>query len=226
MFLLVGLTGAVGLLASWWLRMLGLASMGWRYLLALAFAYVVFLSLLRLWLRLRPSERLDLPQVDGGGPGHGSGDSGGLGDSDFSGGGGHFGGGGASGSFEAPFDGVAEGVADGAGSLGFDAALDGDGCALPLLLVAALVAIVVAALTVVWSAPTLFAELMLDGLLAAGLYRRLKHAPPAQWLETALRRTAGPFVATCVIGGGGGFGLQALAPEADTLGEALAALRD
>jgi uncharacterized membrane protein YgcG len=225
MFLLVGVTGAVGLIASWGLRQLGLASMGWRYLLALALAYVVFLALLRGWLRMRPNDRLDVPQVDGDFLGDVPGDGGGLGGGGFSGGGGHFGGGGASGSFGAPFDDVAEGVADGAGSLGVDAALDADGCALPLLVVAALVAIGVAALTVVWSAPTLFAELMLDGLLAAGLYRRLKHAPPAQWLETALRRTAWPFVATCLLVVGGGFVLQALAPGADTLGEALAALR-
>lgn len=221
MFLLVGLTGAVGLLASWGLRLLGMASMGWRYLVALALAYVVFLSLLRLWLRWRAREHLDLPQGDGGGHGHGSADGGAGGGGDFAGGGGDFGGGGASASFEAPDAGAA---GDGVGS-GLGAALDGDGCAIPLLLVAALVAIVLAALTVVWSAPTLFAELILDGLLAAGLYRRLKHAPPAQWLETALRRTAWPFVATCVLVAGGGFALQALAPGADTLGEALAALR-
>jgi hypothetical protein len=218
MFLLVGVTGAVGLLASWGLRTLGMAHMGWRYLLAMGLAYAVFLALLRAWMDLRPSEHFDLSgqgiDVDTGGGGTGR-----LPEL-FEGGGGGFGGGGASGSFEAPVDADAgSGIADGLG------AVDGDGCALPLLLIVALAAIVAAALTVVWSAPTLFAELMLDGLLAAGLYRRLKRAPASHWLDTAVRRTAWPFVATCLLVAGTGFVLQALAPQADTLSAAIDVLQ-
>jgi hypothetical protein len=217
MFLLVGLTGAVGLFASWGLRVMGLAHMGWRYLLALGFAYVVFLSLLRLWMRVRPSEHLDLPDPGGAfnWPSGGGGSPGTL-----EGGGGEFGGGGASGSFDVDVD-ASDSVSEGLGS----AALDGDGCFIPALLVILLGAIVFAALSVVWSAPALFAELALDGVLAAGLYRRLKHAPPAHWLETALRRTAWPFLATAVMVVGTGFVLQHLAPQADTLSAAIEAIQ-
>ena len=213
MCLLVSVTGAAGLLASWALRQSGLAHMGARYLLALGVAYAVFLALLRLWMRLRPSESLDAPNIDlPSGGGHHAGD--------FTGGGGGFGGGGATGSFDAPpATDAAGGLADGLGALG------SEGCAIPLLLLAMLAAVVVAALTVVWSAPALFAELMLDGLLAAGLYRRLKQAAPSHWLDTALRRTAWPFVATCALVAGTGFALQALVPQADTLGTAIEALR-
>lgn len=219
MFLLVGLTGAVGLLASWGLRVMGLAHMGWRYLLALGFAYVVFLSLLRIWMRVRPSEHLDLPHIDGA-PANLSSSGGGSGG--FEGGGGEFGGGGASGSFDSlPDLDASDSVGDGLGS----AALDGEGCFIPVLLVALIGAIVFAALTVIWSAPALFAELLLDGVLAAGLYRRLKHAPPAHWLETALRRTAWPFLATAVLVVGTGFILQNLAPQADTLSAAIETLQ-
>jgi hypothetical protein len=216
MMLLVAVTGAVGLLASWALRLSGLAHMGVRYLFALALAYAAFLALLRIWMRLRPSEHVDLPNLDAPGGGHGPGG--------FDGGGGGFGGGGASGSYDSP---LVVDTGDAAGGLldGLGGALDAEGCAIPLLLLAVLVAVVLAALTVVWSAPALFAELMLDGLLAAGLYRRLKQAALSHWLDTALRRTAWPFVATCVLVAGTGFVLQALVPQADTLGTAIEALR-
>lgn len=217
MFLLVGFTGMVGLVASWGLRLWGVAHMGVRYLLAMALAYAVFLSLLRIWMQVRPSQHLDLPNIDlpsGGGGGGGAGS--------FEGSGGGFGGGGASGSWDAAESGSAsDGLVDGIG----EAALDPEGCFIPALLIALLGAIVVAAFTVVWSAPTLFAELLLDGVLAAGLYRRLKHAPPAHWLETALRRTAWPFLATAALVVGTGFVLQALAPQADTLSAAIDAVQ-
>jgi hypothetical protein len=216
MFLLVAVTGATGLLASWALRLGGVAHMGVRYLLALGVAYAVFLALLRIWMRLRPSEHIDLPSIDAPGGGHGPGG--------FEGGGGGFGGGGASGAYDAP---MVVDTGDAAGGLvdGLGGALDVDGCAIPVLLLAVLAAVVVAALTVVWSAPALFAELMLDGLLAAGLYRRLRQATPSHWLDTALRRTAWPFVATCLLVAGTGFVLQALVPQADTLGTAIEALQ-
>jgi len=216
MCLLVAVTGATGLLASWGLRLAGLSHMGLRYLLALGVAYAVFLALLRLWMDLRPSRTIDAPNLDF--PSVGGHDAG-----HAIGAGGEFGGGGASGAFDVP----ATDATDAAGGLvdGVGGALDADGCAIPVLLLAVLAAVVVAALTVVWSAPALFAELMLDGLLAAGLYRRLKQAAPSHWLDTALRRTAWPFVATCLLVAGTGFVLQALVPRADTLGTAIEALR-
>jgi hypothetical protein len=217
MFLLVGVTGMAGLVASWALRLAGVAHMGWRYLLALGVAYAVFLLLLRAWMQARPGDQLELPDL----PEASLRDKGDLPEL-FEGGGGDFGGGGASGSFDAmPSLDVPDTVLES----GLDAGLDGEGCAIPLVLLAVLAAVVLAALTVVWSAPTLFAELLLDGVLAAGLYRRLRRAPAGHWLETALRRTAWPFLATCVLVAGTGFALQALVPGADTLGTALEGLQ-
>ncbi|HEY0180896.1 MAG TPA: hypothetical protein VGC30_14875 [Dokdonella sp.] len=76
-----------------------------------------------------------------------------------------------------------------------------------------------AALWTVAAAPTLLAELLLDALLAAGLYRRLRRGESRHWLETALRRTARPFVLT--LAGLIAFGLGAAhwRPDARSIGE-------
>jgi hypothetical protein len=218
MMLLVAMTGGVGLVASWALRMGGLASMGWRYLLVVTIAYLVFLGLLRAWLDVRnradSDVSLDFPSPDS------------HHDVGTIGAGGDFGGAGATGTWDAPAAGDALG---GVGLMGADAALDVGagadeaGCLIvPLILLAVLV---FSALTVVWSAPTLFAEVLLDVLLAAGLYRRLRRTQGRHWLETAVRRTAWPFAITAVVVCVAGFALQAAAPAATTLGEALAHLR-
>jgi hypothetical protein len=59
MFILVSLTGLAGFGASAAMLAAGLEAMGLRYLLAVIAAYVVFLSLLWMWLRTRPSDYLD-----------------------------------------------------------------------------------------------------------------------------------------------------------------------
>ena len=97
MLLLVALTGAFGLLASFSMLRLGLDSMALRYPLALAAAYGFFLVLIWLWLRTNAEDYFDIPDpsplVPSGGS---SADAGAF----TSGGGGDFGGGGASGSFD------------------------------------------------------------------------------------------------------------------------------
>jgi len=60
MTLLLALTGAFGLLASFSLLKLGMNSMSIRYPLALAFAYAFFLFLIWLWLRTKADDCLDL----------------------------------------------------------------------------------------------------------------------------------------------------------------------
>jgi hypothetical protein len=47
----------------------------------------------------------------------------------------------------------------------------------------------------IYSAPILFAELILDGVIVASLYRRCRHLAPEGWLPIAVRRTRMPFVA-------------------------------
>ena len=76
-----------------------------------------------------------------------------------------------------------------AGVHGFDtmgealgAAAQADELAIPLgtliVVVAVVATLALSSLFLVWSAPVLFAELLVDGALAAGLYRRLRRIDP------------------------------------------------
>jgi hypothetical protein len=194
MLLLVLLTGGSGLLASWLLLRAGLVSMPLRYLLALCIAYAIFLLLVRLFV-----EHVD-PGPD------------------------------ISGDPTRPYSGGSgSGRADaGASSAhGHDAGLlDGVGAAdeaLPLvLLVVAAIAIACAALWIIVSAPTLFAELLVDGALSATLYRRLRGLETRHWLDTALRHTIGPFLVTAIVLVAFAFAAQHYRPHAHSLGDVFA----
>jgi hypothetical protein len=91
--------------------------------------------------------------------------------------------------------------------------------ALLLALVAA--ALLFAVLYIVYLAPALFAELLVDGALSASLYRRLRGLQTRHWLESAVRRTLLPFGITALVLSAVGYGFQSYAPEADSLGEVL-----
>jgi len=228
MSLIVALTGAAGLLFSFLLLRAGVEGMALRYPLALAGAYAVFLFLLWLWLRTQASDYGDVPDPTGLLPDPGGG--GGSCEASLpmqAGGGGDFGGGGASASFDGPGSGWAGGeasppssssssIGDAVGS--FDAAE----LAIPLIAVALAVGLALASLYVVYVAPVLFAELLLDGALSYTLYRRLRAGDDSpHWFTTALRRTALPFALTAVFLAAVGWALSAYAPGARSLGEAL-----
>lgn len=231
MTLLVSLTGGSGLLASFLMLHAGVDRMALRYPLALGVAYGVFLLLLWAWLRTRaddwtdvPDASLDLPTPSGRGTPPWS-----------SGGGGDFGGGGASASFDAPVPaqgfsqgatpsctadkGLSDGLGEGFNSLG-DVA-DADELVVPLLVIALAAGLLLSSFYVVYSAPTLFAELLLDGALSASLYRRLRGIERRHWVATALRRTALPFVLTALLLATVGWGLQTAVPGARSVGDAL-----
>ncbi len=87
--------------------------------------------------------------------------------------------------------------------------------------IVALVGAACAALWMVWTAPALFAELLLDIGLAAGLYRRLRAVKGDHWLRTAIRRTAGPFVAVALLFALAGAVMQSYAPGAKSIGEVI-----
>ena len=215
-------TGAAGFLASSTLLHLGLYAMWLRYLIALAVAYLVFFALLRLWLLLRGRRieardvsdltdvvlELRLPRPNG-----------------LAGGGGQFGGGGAS----ALIDGkralpaaVVEAKSGAASSLDL---FDPDEAVLPLLLIAALLAALLAAVWIVYSAPSLFAELLVDGALVGGLYRRLRRNESRSWISTILRNTALPFAATGLLFVAAGWFIQSRIPEARSIGDAVRQMR-
>lgn len=223
----------------------GMTTMAWRLLLAGFIGYVVFLCLLRIWIwlcserhkELLGDERsygdvydgvlsIDLPSGSGGGA------------EGFSfGGGGDFAGAGAGGDFDAPnvpmpvvaFSSAGNppssggaGLSDGASGIGSgfdlgDVDLD-DGLA---LLVVALVAVLVlgALVYVIFIAPTLFAELLIDSAVVGGLYKHVNSAERSYWLKTALRKTAIPAAIVLILLTIAGAVMQAAVPEAITAGD-------
>jgi hypothetical protein len=72
---------------------------------------------------------------------------------------------------------------------------------------------------VVWSAPALFAELLVDGVLATGLYRKLQRGGETAWWTGAARRTWAPALVVLVFVGVGGAVLARLVPGARTIGD-------
>lgn len=220
MFLIVALTGAAGFLASWSMLQAGFDTMWLRYVAAMCVAYAVFLVLLWLWIKTSAADYLDVPDITGLRP-----DPTGA-HQCYSGGGGSFDGGGASGNFA--IDGGDTMLGDMPKGLGdtLGGAADADELAIPLavLLLAAglVVVLLVSCFSVIWSAPLLLAELMVDGALTVGLYRQLRGIDARHWLDTAFKRTFKPFLATTVLVAACGWGLGLYAPGAHTVGEVLA----
>jgi hypothetical protein len=236
MSLMVAGTGAAGFVVSFLLLHAGLGIMWLRYVLSVVLAYAAFLGLLRFWLwrhlrrdgRSRASSRSDALDlvgdlgIDLGGGGSGSADS-------FSGGGGRFGGGGASGSLDGMQAAIApravEAPAPAAGGKsgflsGFNLDCDCDEAVVIIALVAVVAGVMIASLWIIITAPTLLGELMVDGLLVSGLYRRMKNVERQSWLHTAFDRTVIPFAVLAVLFGLLGWALQNYAPEARSLGDA------
>jgi hypothetical protein len=243
MSLILGATGAAGFLASYAMLRLGVSPMWLRYALAVLLAYAVFLLLLRLWLLLHGREPLpDLPDI-GIDLTPTYGDASVRGASASFGGGGDFGGGGAGGSWGG---GVGEGlshasasggaggstggggsVAGGGGSGGglfdsLDFGVDDEGCVFFLLALALIVAGTLAALYVVYAAPLLLAEILVEGVLLSGLHRGMRKArrDGGYWLGAALRRTWLPVLLTLLTFSAAGYLLQRAAPRVRSIGEA------
>jgi FtsH-binding integral membrane protein len=245
MSLILAATGAAGFLVSFALLHAGVARMWLRYPSAVLCAYAVFLLLLQLWLYLRRHDLSDLlSDLDPTGVGRVVANAPPA-EPDFSfGGGGDFGGGGAGGSWEgagvvtsAPADlsghAGSLGSHTGGGGGGGSGLLDGislgdadEGCVFFLLAVALVVAGLLASLYVVYAAPTLLAELLVEGILLSGLYRGMrKGARRGDWLRAVVRRTWLPVLLTLTLFGAAGYLLQRAAPRARTIGEAFEAVR-
>lgn len=213
MFILVTLTGLAGFGASSAMLAAGIDSMALRYLLAMGAAYVAFLLLLWLWLRTSAADYIDVPPDFGGGTAPRAAQE------HFAGGGGTFDGGGASANVDF---GVEDGGVDTLAEKPLAAIAQAEEGAIPLAVLLLALGIVLSSLFVVWSAPLLFAEILVDALLAAGLYRRLRSLDPRHWMLTAVRRTVLPFVLTTLTVAAAGWGMQVYAPGARSLGEVLA----
>lgn len=247
MLAILVLTGAFGFLVSWGLLHLGLSALWIRYPLAVASAYGMFLLLLRFWLayqrgrRERQGDSPDLsdlldPSVPdaAGGVARGARAAGRM-----VGGGGRFGGAGASGSYEGPMplpvgdpqaasatvgDSGSSGGAKGIGSL-FDLA-SADENTLPLVVVlavlAALLSLVLAVVYLIWTAPALLAEVLVDGLVVAALSHRLKRIDSPSWVGAVLRRTWLPATGVALTLGLTGYLLQRFDPAIDSIGDVVA----
>lgn len=214
MFILVSLTGLAGFGASVAMLAAGIDTMALRYTLAMGVAYLAFLLLLWLWLRTSAADYLD-PGYFGNADGNGGA---GDGAADFAGGGGSFDGGGASAHVEF---GTQESSIDAIVDKPLAVVGEADESTIPLVVILLALGIALSSLFVIWSAPVLFAEILVDALLATGLYRRLRMLEPRHWMLAALRRTVIPFVLTTLTVAGLGWGMQAHAPEARSLGEVL-----
>jgi len=246
---MLALTSFSVVIASAILIRFGMTTMAWRLLLAGVIGYIVFLCLLRIWIwlcserhdKLVGDDRTSFGDVYDVGDGILSIDipsgSGGGSDGFSFGGGGDFAGAGAGGDFDAPnvpmtavaFSSAGSppssgglGVSDAGSGLGSgfelgDVDLD-DGLA---FLAIALVAVLVlgALVYVIFIAPTLFAELLIDSAVVGGLYKHVDLAERSYWLKTALRKTAIPAAIVLILLTIAGAVMQAAVPEAITAGD-------
>jgi hypothetical protein len=226
MLLITLLTGGIGFLFSATLLAVGVDEMPIRYAIAFGVAYLFFLGLLRLWLRHRQgldigaSDVYDAADLVGnlgdlaaGQPASGGGS---LGE------GGSFGGGGASAAYG---DGAVRPAAGGASKGDALSLFDADEGVVVVVLVAAAAALFVASFWIVWTAPALFAELVLDAFFVGGLYHRLRRGDSSAWVGTALRRTALPFLFTGALFVFAGWLAQGKYPEARSIGEVVSRVR-
>jgi len=221
MALIVALTGAAGFLASHLLRLAGVDAMLLRYPMAVLQAYGVFLLLMWIWIRWRWDDVLDglSSEVGGGSPSA----HGGVAESPWSSVGGRSGGGGASASWnesappsevevsEVPLAGLAE-----------------DEAGLPLLallgIVALVAAVLLASVWVVWSAPVLMAELLVDAAIAGGLYRRMQGMQVQGWWRVCVTHTSWLLLGLLLFFAVLGWLAQELVPGASHLLQVIQAL--
>lgn len=235
--IILALTAGSAFMVSAVLLRLDVTEMALRYPLAVIAGYITFLILLRIWIWLNTEEPLGDPDFDGGGDltlavmdGLDDIRIGGSAGRTF-GGGGDFAGAGAGGDWgdakSVPMpvgfssggssSSLSTGSSSGSGLGSFDFDLD-DGLA--LLLVAAILIIAFSAIIyVVWIAPILFAELLIDAAVVGSLYKPVKNIERTHWLLTALKKTGIPALVVLILFAVAGFIMQAAVPEAVTIGE-------
>ncbi|MBL9169290.1 MAG: hypothetical protein JNN07_16235 [Verrucomicrobiales bacterium] len=92
---------------------------------------------------------------------------------------------------------------------------------LPLVVASVILLILCASAWVVYAAPTLFAELLIDGVLVSALCHRLSTEDRRNWLVTALQHTLAPFLLTMAVAWLGGTALADWFPKAQTIGDVL-----
>lgn len=226
--LIVSLSAAAAFLTSYILMRLHVWWMAARYGAAAIVGYLTFFFLLRGWVHWRWSRAqltddgsdivdgvvngIDLPVPSFSGSGGGP---------SFAGGGGRSGGGGASGSWGSPASsGVGKG---GGGGGGLD--LDGDDLFWIIVVVVAAFGGAIAIGYVIYIAPTLLAEAIVNGAVAGKVYHGMRKQEHEFWTEEIFKRTivSGIVVIVCAIVAG--YAFNRIAPEAISIGGVLAHLR-
>lgn len=235
MLLVVACAAGVGFLSSALMLWMRINLMPVRYAIAGLLGYGVFLALMNRWLGHHANQStvnnliaaadvvntVDIP----GGIIRGTSRAARRAADLFAGG--RSGGGGASASFDAA--GVAPqmppvpllsstGGKGSAKGLSFDLDLDEGAKVLPLLAVVAIIAGLVACASVLWSAPNMLAELLVDGAVAGAAYNRLR-ASSGDWTFGVVRRTWLPATAIIVTLVLLGFAGHHFKPGADSIGD-------
>ena len=215
LFLIVSLAGAAAFVTSAAGLRLGLESMAWRYPLAVAAGYGIFLLLIRIWIawqrrRLNGLDGFDafdvaseldassiapdVPLFEGGRSGGGGGGS----------------------SFGSQAWVTPSRTASGRSSGGLD--LDWDELWPLAIAVACMIAGAVAIATVLYTAPILLAEVALDAAIMSAVYRRLRREDASHWVMTVVRKTWLPALTLVLLGAIAGYALQQIAPDALSIG--------
>jgi hypothetical protein len=215
--IILGLTGVSAFLTSALLLRLGMTPMVVRYPVAIAAAYGVFIMLIGLWLWLQRQEpdmddltegvldgamrNVDMTSASGGGNQL----------ADISGGGWSAG---------APTPATSGGGSSSIDLPGVDVDLDLDDLIWVVLAIVVLIAGLLAIFYIVYIAPVLLTEVLVDGLLAAGLYKTVKRAEGRHWMMTVVRKTAIPAALAMIFFAIAGFCVQKIEPKASSIGEA------
>ena len=204
MLIFTAIATLTGVLASIWLHAVGMNSMVIRYPLSVGIAYLVFLLELSFFISHHRAKRKNF--VEDMAPWHCT-DLSGIPQPIPTGGGG------------SPAT-LAEKPSG--GGTGFDfGGFDGDGILVVLLIIAAIVSTILASLFVIYQAPVMLAEVLVDGVLFFGIARRVKRMNAQQWVSGVMCRTLSPILILAVCFSAIGIGLQTIAPKATTMTEAL-----
>jgi hypothetical protein len=108
-------------------------------------------------------------------------------------------------------------------SAGFSLDFDEDG-ALFVLLAVAVFSAVLAVGFVIYAAPVLLAEVLVDAVVVSAVYQRVAYTPPQHWARTIFRRTWLPALIVLISLTAAGYALQRLVPGAPSIGPALRGL--
>jgi GNAT superfamily N-acetyltransferase len=223
-FMIACVTALFGVVVSAMLWRLGLEAMTWRYPLAVSLSYLVLLGLLYCWSRRDWWDWSDPNAFPGssGSSGSGNGHCATSPTEPFTSGGGEFGGSGASGSFGDASD-TSSAVGDALGT-GVEIAASADEAAVivvPLLLIAGLLALfggfAFGLISLVWTAPQLLAQLMIDAGTAGLLGVYVRAAYRNRWSATALGKTLPAFAGLALLFMLAGYALEWADPTAITV---------